>query len=128
MTVSDKELIKEAQNSFKILLKYLGILDSRANILFLKWPDAMQSLISGDKAMFNKDMAILICQPLRVLACALHEYSNNEFKKQNSSEDIELIMEQAIFDPIKTKQALIRICNTEIFLLKSNGKQLEEIP
>ena len=121
----DKEWAKsatiEANDSFRIYLTFLGMLDSHANVLFLKWPDAMQSLLLDDYEAFRKDIAQLICYPLHVLARSLREYSQNKIGKHNSTQEIDLIMKQSISDPVETKKALIRICNTEIFLLKSHG-------
>ena len=122
-----KFLIKEAQDSFRILIQFIGMLDSKANFLFLKWPDAMQSLISGDMDLFRKDMAILICQPLRILALSLREYASTKLVKSGTTQDIELVVEQALIDPMATKKALIAICNTEVFLLKAAGQPIEPI-
>ena len=126
-TEQKQEFIKEANDSFKILVRYLGMLDSRANLLFLKWPDAMQALVAEDYDMFRKDMAILICQPVHALALALQEYTNQKLNQPLKVSSIELIMEQAPIDPIGTKKALVQVCNTDIFLLKSNGYPMELI-
>jgi len=122
-----RTLVEEANDSFRILIQFLGMLDTRANLLFLKWPDAMQSLISNDLEMFKKDMSILICQPIYVLATSLREYSSRKTGKSNDMHDIELVMDQSIVDPIEVKKTLLRICNTEIFLLKSKGHPIEQI-
>jgi hypothetical protein len=124
-----KKLIKEAQRSFRILISYVGQLDSRANVLLLKWPDAMLSLVSNESQQFKQDMAELICQPLVVLAEALTEMVCKEdpTKPLVNVVDVRETYKTAKDNPLEARDNLIRICDNKIFRLKSLGMSFHYI-
>ncbi len=87
----------------------------------------MQSLVEGDEAQFKRDMSILICMPIYTIALALNAFAAKKLNKMSSNIEIELTMGQATVDPIQTKLNLIRICDNQIFLLRSKGETISFI-
>lgn len=122
-----KEYLREAKDSFRIYVNFVGTTDSKANIVFLKWPDAMDSLVEGDWDKLRSDFKDLICVPIQSIAQALNSFAHNKLKIEKITERIEFIMSKALNDPIGTKKALIKICNDQIFILRSHGEKVDFI-
>jgi hypothetical protein len=118
------KLFEEALDSFKILISRVGS-DSKANVLFLKWPDAVMSYLKENNN-FDEDIAILICAPIKSIADALVIYSKKHGEQIDDREVI-AIMGGAKNDPIAAKQNLIRLCNNLISKLKNRGVLVEPI-
>lgn len=115
--------VAEAKHTYAIFTGMIGK-ESKANVLYLKWIDAMESLIADDELRFNEDIAALICQPLRVVAEALNQRAT-EAGASNAATEIKDTMQLMFVNPIEAKQNMIRICNSQIFKLKAIGFKYE---
>jgi hypothetical protein len=118
------KLFEEALDSFKILISRVGS-DSKANILFLKWPDATISYLKENNN-FDEDIAILICAPIKSIADALVIHSKKH-GEQIDDREVVAIMSGAKNDPVMAKQNLIRFCNNLISKLKDRGVLVEPV-
>jgi hypothetical protein len=114
------KLIEEAQHSQKILMRYVGTVDSMANLLLLKWPDILLSYMKEEE-IFEEEISKLVCAPLRILAESLQTMTKTE------SNEINELMLFCVKDPIGTKQALIRFCNNQIHKANQIGRKIPEI-
>ncbi len=117
--------ISEAKHSFAVFTSMIGN-NSKANILYIKWVDAMESLVAENEKQFFDDMSILICQPLCVVAEALNQRAS-ELGASNSEMEINDTMRLMSVDPVAAKQNLLRICNSQIFKLKAVGLKYDYI-
>ncbi len=120
-------LVKEAQDSMKTLMKYAGTMNSSVNLLLLNWPDALMYHAEGNESKLRESLGLMICQPLKVLAEALTQHTEQKVKSKIALEDINMSMIIANKNPLEAKENLIRICNSRIFMLKSVGEKLEMI-
>jgi hypothetical protein len=119
MTKKEAErLAKEAKHSMAIFMGFLGASNSGAVGLFLKWPDALDSFVSGDDELFKKDMAVLITEPVKLVVESLAVRTKNT----GIGLEIEDAMRMARTSPIATKLNLIRFGNIMIEKLNAHGK------
>jgi hypothetical protein len=114
------KLIEEAQHSHKILMRYVGTVDSMANMLLLKWPDVLLSYVKEEE-IFEEEMCKLVCVPLRILAESLQLMTKSE------SNEIHELMLFCVKDPVGTKRSLIRFCNNQIHKANQMGRKIPEI-
>ena len=113
-------LFEEALDSFKTLIGCVGN-ETKANILFLKWPDAILSYLRED-GNYEEDIAILICAPIKSIIEGLIIYNNEHGGNDKTIKDeVIAIMKTAKNDPVAAKKGLIKICNRVIVSLKSRG-------
>jgi hypothetical protein len=123
------QLIHEAQDSFRLLIKYLGQVDTKANFLLLKWPDVFSAYFEDNIPQFTKDINQLICLPIKVLVESLIAYVEKEAKAKkttipNLKEEIKLAQFRYTQND---KKALIALCNLQIERLKSFDIDIESI-
>lgn len=111
--------IAEAKRSFALFTTLMGK-ESKANIIYLKWIDVMESLIAENEKQFFEDMAIMICKPISTIAEALNQRAT-ELGAGNAETEISDTMKLMFINPIEAKQNLIRICNSQIFKLNAVG-------
>jgi len=119
--------ITEANDSYRILIKYVGSMESASNLVLLKWPDAFRSYVDDDIDLLSRDLFELICIPIKILALALIERGEKEglkFKLYESEVDNTF---KVGGDPIKAKDNLIRICDIMIHNLKNKGINIDFI-
>ena len=126
MNVDPKHLAYEAKHSFAILLGFVGDADTNCNRILLKWPDAMDALLSEDEDKFREDMAFLTCYPLKLVATSLRERFYED-KEDKEDPEIEETLRLAYQNPVESKNNLIRICNAIIFKLRSKSIHFEYI-
>lgn len=115
--------ITEAKHSFAIFTSMTGQ-TSKANLLYLKWVDAMESLLAENETQFMSDLTTLICLPLQTVAEALNQRST-ELGAGSADGEISDTIKLIIADPVEAKNNFIRICNSQIFKLKSVGMKYE---
>ncbi len=115
-------LVNEAMDSYKLLISIVG---KDANMILIKWPDTFQSYLTDDK-LFEKDIAILICNPIKTIIDVLVALLQKKYNIECSSEDAEKLLKFASDDPILIKSSLIKIANSHIRELVKNGENLKE--
>jgi len=108
-----KLLVREAKHSFLIVLSIVGKEDSAFNIILLKWPDIVDSILDDDEELFLKDVGFLICHPFKLLAESLQSIINDD-----RSVDIDVSMKLSSSDPLDARKNLVRLCNSLIFKLR----------
>jgi len=112
------KLIKEALHSYRILHRYMG---NDADRMLLKWPDAFESYLTDEK-LFKKDIALLICVPVKAVIEFLVEIRNKKYKDGIDMKEVEDVMKLAEHDPLTIKTTLVRICNEHFTSLQNRGE------
>lgn len=123
--MNHKVFIREAKHSFAILLGFIGKPDTECNLILLKWPDAMDSMIEKNEEKFLCDMSHLICRPLFLIAKSLVEILSKH--TEVNMQEVYDTMKFAELNPIESKENLIRLCNSMIFKIRSFGVHYEYI-
>jgi hypothetical protein len=117
--------LQESKKSMIALLKVCGN-DTRANIIMLKWIDLMESLLKEDYNTFEKELKQMVTMPILIMAEAIFERC--PIPKDVFENEIKVInLNSAKVDPLKTKKELIRVCNTMLGVLKTQGIRVEYI-
>ena len=123
-------LLDEAKHSLATLMVITGNPNVALPVL-MKWPDALEAHLTGKREVFIRDMGIIMCAPIKIIAEALAAGPGND----PSAKDERLLKEisdtfKAFQDgkcgPIETKNNLIRLCNTIIFKLRQKGHTTTE--
>lgn len=122
-----KILLKEAKHSVMLLMQSFGSISSPCNQVLLKWPDILDSYFDNNDENLRRDFAIIICQPIKIIADSLVERIKLIGLLDSSSFEIEQTMVLAIKSPLEAKANLLRICNSLIFKLKSGGVDVDYI-
>ena len=117
--------VKEAQDSFKILISHVGY-TSAANALFLRWPDAFQAYLENETNYLNQDIFNLICEPIKILALSvLQRCESEKIICEAYSKEIEQTLKNT--NPIEVKKNLIRIIDIMIHNLRQKGIKIQYI-
>jgi hypothetical protein len=117
-------LVKDAKHSMALLISVLGTSSYAASGFFVKWPDVVDAILSGNDKSFLEDITILICLPMKAIASSLSQMNESKM----SVELIEDAMKSANDDPHLAKAKLIAICNQEIISLGQKGAKLNLEP
>jgi hypothetical protein len=113
-------LVKDAKHSMALFISVLGISSYAASGFFIKWPDVIDAVLSGNDKNFLLDISILICLPMRAIAQSLSQMGESKM----SLELIEDAMKSINENPHLAKAKLIAICNQEIISLGQKGAKL----
>jgi hypothetical protein len=117
--------LEESKKSMIALLKVCGN-DTRANIIMLKWIDLIESLLKEDYNTFEKELKQMVTMPILIMAEAIFERLPKP--KDTFENEIKVInLNAAKVGPLKTKKELIRVCNTMLGVLKTQGIRVEYI-
>ena len=117
--------LEESKKSMVILLKICGN-DTRANIIMLKWIDLIESLLKEDYVTFEKELKQMVTMPILILTEAIFERLPKP--KDVFETEIKVITLNAPkVGPWRTKKELIRVCNTMLGVLKTQGIRVEYI-
>jgi len=117
--------LEESKKSMIALLKVCGN-DTRANIIMLKWIDLIESLLKEDYNTFEKELKQMVTMPILIMAEAIFERCPTP--KDVFENEIKVInLNAAKVGPLKTKKELIRVCNTMLGVLKTQGIRVEYI-
>jgi len=111
-------LVKEALHSYRMLHKYMG---SDANGMLLKWPDAFESFLTDEK-LFKKDIALLICIPIKTIIEFLVQMRNEKYKDGINTKEVEDVMKLSEYDPLTVKTTLVRIAEGHLQSLHNRGE------
>lgn len=99
-----QEMVNEAKHSFKVLLAFVGDIDTICNRLLLKWPDVIDSFIEGNDNKVKADLSILMCTPLLWIIQSVTE-------RPTIGKECDDIMFNAHHDPILAKRKLVILYN-----------------
>lgn len=124
--MNNLQLLSEAKHSIATLMGFTGY-DSHANVLLLKWPDILESVLKGDEKQALADFSCIICQPLAVLAESLIQAAATSDISAALLDDVRRTLAEGIVDPIEAKRNLIRICNAQLYKLKETGYPVKYI-
>jgi hypothetical protein len=116
-------LIQEAMGSYKLLIQYIG---ADADKILLKWPDCFLSYIT-DERLFEKDIAILICHPIKIIIDVLVALRKKKYNDECNSQDADDLLKKTS-NPVVIKLSLIEIANNHIKKLIEHGENIKEIP
>lgn len=121
-----KQYIDESKKTMVLLKSFFGDNSMPVTNVWMKWPDAVDSLMNNDIKQFKKDLSDIICIPVMVITDALIE----RLKSLDSKIDVygyraQLANTSKIVNPIEAKKDMIRICNVVIYQLKKYGVEVE---